>query len=100
MTATPHPTPVDIHAALSALIEVAQDPRVDKATRAAAAAEGLGALRVLEQLLETADRAADSLGELAIGGFASPDRPRQLYTAIAAARGLDAPSEPYRQSLF
>ena len=46
------------------------------------------AIQTLEHLLDTADKAADALGELAAGGLTPAVKAKQLYMAIAAARGL------------
>lgn len=94
------PSPANVRSALETLIEVAGNSASDKAARSAAVSEGLAAIKALDHLLSIAVLTADSLSELVAGGFVSAERARKLYGAIAAARGEEKPTEPYRQNLF
>ncbi|MCD9046782.1 hypothetical protein LDO11_08515 [Luteimonas sp. MHLX1A] len=82
------PTPINIRNVLERLIAVARGTSDTSDDAAAAAAEGSMAIQTLEHLLDTADKAADALGELAAGGLTPAVKAKQLYMAIAAARGL------------
>lgn len=84
---TPTHASINIRNVLECLIRVARDSAQQQGAAADAASEGDLAIQTLEHLLNTADKAADALGELAAGAIAPAMKAKQLYAAIAAARG-------------
>lgn len=77
MPIPPH-TSISIRNVLEGLIRVARDSAQQQGAAAEAASEGDPAIQRLEHLLNTADKAADALGEIAAGAIAPAMKARQL----------------------